>query len=128
MKITHVIQPPGTAICGQCCIAMLTNTPIHEITTRFGDSTTTAKKLQEIAREYNIETSGVVYNYKAALRHPPIAILMLRKNKVKTGHWVLKVYDTIYDPQGLIYKYYPGFKIIGYEVKGFIRVTIKTNQ
>lgn len=128
MYVQHITQPPGSSICGQCCIAMLAGTNINDIINRFGNNPTTAKKLKEIANHYNVQLSGVVRTYRKAVHHPPAAILMLRKNKVKTGHWVLKVYDTVYDPSGLIYKYHPGFKITGYSLTGFMEVIAVKNS
>lgn len=96
-QIKHIYQPPNRGICGQCCIAMATDTPIEVV----------CSIMQKFQGKRNGTTISDVYRCFAYLgwavdddlRYEPKKYAIIQFHH----HWALKVDDIVYDSSLGIY-------------------------
>ena len=93
-----ISQPLNSKLCGHCCIAMITNTPLFKVIQLVGHSKGTYGK--ELIK--TIQLLGIVCTDK--LKFPiskpiPFAILRIKWGPTSGGgHWVVHKDGFIYDP------------------------------
>ncbi len=86
-----VKQPPGSKLCGHCCIATLLSIPLSEVIERIGHKGgTRTKELMKFFRGYK----------KYHTEQDACSISACRKNGIKKGdwHWVVTMGGRVYDP------------------------------
>lgn len=96
MKLVR--QPKDSSVCGQSCVATLLGISLHEAIGLVGKKGKTNVKhlVGPLSNKFDIKTNKLS-RLKAAELLPEFAIIRVRWNK-KESHWIIKKYETIYDP------------------------------
>lgn len=93
-----ILQPSGSSICGQCCVSMVTNTPLERVVAYLGKGATSWPDLHDaIWTLSNIMPRKLQrVSNKTALPHRAILIVHWSDH----SHWVIKDGERILDPAG----------------------------
>lgn len=90
-----ILQPLGSAVCGQCCVAMIVGVSLSSCLTVFcQDWTDSARVMRWALKYYHYQPNPRLRRFKKQKQLPNLCLLMSKH----TGDWV--VYDTgdIYCP------------------------------
>lgn len=89
-------QPKNSAICGQCCVAMLSGKSLSSVIKRFGHSEgTNTKEVIEVLKNLGIKTNKRTTTYKGQTL-PETCLLIV--DTPATQHWVILKGNQIWDP------------------------------
>jgi hypothetical protein len=95
-----ILQPEGSSICGQCCVAMITGLPLKSVIATFcrEDLGTGPRIVRWVLKYYHYKPNKRLLRFKKQSQLPALCMLKLTYRFQKIGHWV--VYDTgdIYCP------------------------------
>jgi len=97
-----IIQPEGSFVCGQCCVAMLVGVSLNSCLTVFcHDWEASPRAVRWALKYYHYQPHKRLLRFKKQAQLPALCLLRSKY----TGHWV--VYDTgdIYCPVHGIYNY-----------------------
>lgn len=98
----HLFQPRGSNLCGQTCVAMLTEMSISDATSLVGKKgLTRAKDLVLALRKKGFLTCGPVIA-RANNPLPENAILNFHWKGRANGHWVVRWEGKEYDPDAMV--------------------------
>ena len=104
--MTPLLQPDGTPMCGQTCVAMVAGVSLIEASTAIGVSVmkfdgTNADHLIRGLKRLNIKVGRWVdysTRKKRMVDIPPFAIMSIVNTKNAWGHWVVVKDGFVYDP------------------------------
>lgn len=94
-----ILQPEGSTVCGQCCVAMVVGVSLGSCLTVFcHDWATSARNVRWALKYYHYKPNKRLLKFKKQEQLPTFCMLKLTYPFQKMGHWV--VYDTgdIYCP------------------------------
>jgi hypothetical protein len=102
--VKMVTQPKGSSICGQCCVAMVTNRPIEEVIKVVGHKhSTRTRELHAALKIFKVVSDKKLTRNSSNVFFSKTAILKItydwRKNN---GHWVVYKNGVVYCPSGEI--------------------------
>lgn len=110
-EIQLILQPKGSRLCGQTCIAMVTGKTITEIVNCLGHGKgTRTKDLVKLLRSFGY---GVPDRLRRLSNPPRYAIAKQPKLRGNNWHWVLIWNGKRYDPAGTTYPRY-GSRLTSY--------------
>jgi len=118
-----VKQPEGTGMCGHCCIAMASKTPLKRVIELIPDTQegTTAKQVATVLRHLGVNCADRLKRVsKNKPVWPPRALLSIHRPKEDTvgrkeiGHWMLAWDGKILDPSGRWPEGYEKWKITSF--------------
>jgi hypothetical protein len=96
----HIQQPPGSSICGHCCVAMILGVQVAKVIEEIGHKHgTRAKELAAVLRNHGVkcETRRKVWTgSKGPL--PERALLAVSGKRHRMYHWVLLWGNEVHDP------------------------------
>lgn len=85
--IIHVVQPPNSSTCGQCCVAMVLNVPVERVIKEIGRGGTNYTKLRRAVE--NITRSKIAR--PRATLSPPYQRRRSIIDHPRTGTWIVKI-------------------------------------
>lgn len=102
-NIRPMLQPDGTGLCGQVCVAMVANVSLAEAVTACGTRTlrsssvgTTTQEVMRGLRKLKVRFGE--YRPFPERKLPNFAIAEVCDNKTQWGHWVVLKEGFVYDP------------------------------
>lgn len=106
MKMKLHLQPKGSTVCGQHCVAMLAGiTPAQSIA-EFGTTNgTTTRQLATVLSRYGYRPANELRTFSDQATLPRLCVLKLNYGKDKNWHWVVYKDGLIYCPGLGIYDY-----------------------
>lgn len=106
-----ILQPEGSWLCGQTCVAMLAGITLEESIAVFGKrSSTSTKDVIRALRSLGISCGDSLISLKKQAK-TPVCMVVLHFAGVKYTHWTVYHNDLYYDPACGILKEYPeGFR------------------
>jgi hypothetical protein len=131
IHLNNLFQPENSKLCGQTCIAMISNTTIEEAIVVVGHKKgTTTKELARAIRHYGY----VCPERLMPIRNKELPYFCLckivRKNK-KTGgwHWILLKDGLFYDPSRGVFEGKEELDnvYVNWELTSYLPITKKTN-
>jgi hypothetical protein len=115
--LTLIRQPPKTALCGQCCVAMVAGVSLERATEAVGHGRTSGTDTREIIaalRKLGLRCADRCRRIsRARPEYPQRAILVARRNDCRKYHWLLSWDGVIYDPED-DWPQYNGWRITSY--------------
>jgi hypothetical protein len=101
IALDHIHQPPGSSLCGHCCVAMVLGITLEETIKRIGYVRgTKAKELALVLRIGGVACKSRRIRYTPRKALPKRALLALsRRSNRRKFHWVLLWDGWVYDPE-----------------------------
>lgn len=100
MKINYILQPEGSNLCGQTCVAMVANVSIEEAIEAVGKhGLTNTRHLINGLRRLGIDCDKKLLPVRRAT-FPPLCIAKVRFKDSWKFHWIVLHHGVRYDPQG----------------------------
>ena len=95
-----ILQPEGSTICGQCCVAMVVGKPLKSVLATFcrGGRGTSPRIVRWVLNYYRYTPAPGLRKFKVQWELPPLCILKLTYTFRETGHWVVYNHGQIYCP------------------------------
>ena len=101
-----ILQPEGSTICGQCCVAMIVGVPLKSCLNVFcHDWATSAKVVRWALKYYHYTPHKRLLRFKSEADLPALCILKLAYRFQKMGHWVVYNAGQVYCPTHGIHDY-----------------------
>ena len=101
-SLWHIQQPPGSSICGHCCVAMVLGVRVDKVIQEIGHKHgTKAKELVGVLRNHGVRCVGRRTAWFGGGPLPQRALLSLSdvyEKGHRRFHWVLKWGAMIHDP------------------------------
>lgn len=99
LSVKHVLQPLGSRLCGQACLAMLLGITLADAVDRIGHrKATKTKELLRVLREEGYEPEGRLKWKKAGPPKTGTLLLSIRRPPLNWKHWAVMEDGVIYDP------------------------------
>ncbi len=116
--ISLILQPQGSALCGQCCVAMAAGVPLEAAIAAVGHAKPRGTKTRELVaalRKLGVPAAERLKRTRKDLPVPPCprAILRTERTVARRWHWLLHWDGLTYDPAGR-YPEYDGWRITSY--------------
>ncbi len=112
-RIKHVIQPPGSRLCGQCVVAMAAGISLEKAIQIVGhERGTRGVHLVRALRKAGVKVSDRLSPFVRTGRVPPRCVMRVRlENEERVwSHWILRWDDRDYDPSDRGRAYWLGLK------------------
>lgn len=95
----YLQQPKKSKLCGQTCLAMITDKPLEKIIELLGSKGTSTKRITETLTKLGFHHSGKLIPRRTQPL-PSLAICKVRREWSKSGnwHWVVLSNGVVYDP------------------------------
>lgn len=122
MQPTRLLQPEGSSLCGQTCVAMAAGVSLDraiEVVGHSKNAGTTTKEIVTALRALGVPCADKLRVVSRALPVlPKRALLYIGRTqgnkRSEVSHWMLTWDGTVYDPGGRRPDGYPGCKITSY--------------
>ena len=100
-----VVQPPGSTLCGQACVAMVAGVPLKKGIKAVGhEYATTLYAIRNGLKKFGFEPAEKCAAFGRRLdKLPETCLLKLTWPKKNLGHWVAYHQEQVYDPAGHVY-------------------------
>lgn len=114
--MVHIKQPEGSSLCGQACIAMISNVSLDRAIEVVGHkSATRTKELVSALKTLGINCDS---RLRICKRNMPIlpkrCIIAMRNKSYKRGHWVVMWDGVMFDPEHDAVGRSGGWKVTSY--------------
>lgn len=101
----HLLQPRGSNLCGQTCVAMLTETTLEKAILLVGKKGLTRPKdlIQALQKTGFLARGPVILSASADIHCHPLpenAILNYHWEGRSNGHWIVRWQGENFDPEG----------------------------
>ena len=109
MKI--LLQPEGSSLCGQACVAMLAGITLEESIKVFGSRAgTSTKQVVEALRSLGVKCADGLTRITKSRGKSEACMVVQHFDGAKHTHWVVYLNGLYYDPSiGIIFPGYPDF-------------------
>ena len=91
-------QPRNSRLCGQCCVAMLSNHPLEDVIGQIRDTVTTWREIRSALFQFGVIAEEKMQPAFRASDIPPTAVLMVPTGSSLMKHAVVAHGGTVYDP------------------------------
>ena len=119
----HVLQTPGTRVCGQACLAMLFGLSLRDTIDLVGHRHgTKTKELLRHMRAWGLRPENKLRRKKAGPPCQGIFLLSVRKPPTNWRHWAVMENGVVYDPTYGVGPYPLQFWEEGVRVTSFLQV------
>ena len=97
-----IMQPDGSELCGQCCVAMAADVSLESVVAFAGDKGLTTEDVIEALRFFDLRCADKLRAVRTALPHRVTRAILHTRQRYKraTGHWTLLWNGGVYDPGG----------------------------
>jgi hypothetical protein len=118
------LQPRGSKICGQCCVAMVAGVDVRQSIAQIGHMHgTSARELGTALRALGHQAQFKLTGFKKEESLPRLCILKQIWTGREQGHWVVYHEGTVYCPGHGQYAYADAVALTGGRFTSYLKIT-----